>query len=72
MNFKKAVSIYETEGKDHLVAGCQFSKKEEVVPNAVRQYTFIPTEKELELLNGSKYKQAISDILNMTNNAGNI
>lgn len=65
MNFKKAVSIYETKDKDHIIAGCQFSKKEETVDKAVRQYTFIPTERELKLLQGEEYKKAVKDILDM-------
>lgn len=49
--------------KCNKVRASKFSEQNEVVPNAVSQYTFIPTAKELELLNWSKYKETVENIL---------
>lgn len=62
---KNAITIYQTKQNENILAGCQFNEQNEVVKNAISQYTFIPTEKELELLNWSHYKEVINNILNI-------
>lgn len=58
---REAVSIYRTSNE---WVACQFWDDCNVIQWAEQQFTFLPTEKERQLLDWSHYAELIRDILN--------